>query len=241
MRYQSLALRFASVCLVVWLLVACAAPPASPAAPPSSTPTRALPTATSTPTDTPVPPTPTSTSTSTPLPSPTATDTPLPTATDTPPPPPTNTPRPAATNTPRPPATNTPRPPATSTPVAELQVRFNFQTYDRWGRPDPNDCSKKNNASPVSRLTWDVFVTNNSANTVTVGDWYSPVALNNVGDFVIATCYYQPPDVPPGQTGKATFTEYVEQGQWVSRIAVRIRSSYYVICLNASAQQVACS
>lgn len=239
MKSQALALRFASICLCVLLLAACAAPPASPAAPPSSTPTLARPTATATSTDTPVPPTPTSTSTSTPLPSPTATDTPPPTATDTPPP--TNTPRPAATNTPRSPATNTPRPPATSTPVAELQVRFNFQGYDRWGRPDPNDCAKKNDASPVLRLTWDVFVTNNSAKTVTVGDWYQPVALNNTGNFVIATCYYQPPDVPPGQTAKATFTEYVEQGQWVSRIVVRIRDSYYAICLDASARQVACS
>jgi len=137
--------------------------------------------------------------------------------------------------------TNTPVPPtATPVPAAEISAKFNFQGYERWGRPQPNNCGQKDNGSPVLRLTWDVFVTNATSSPVTFDEWTVPISLNNLNGDVIATCYFTPPTIAPGQTVKATFTTYVEQGQWVSRVRFRIRKSNFEACLDKTPAQVAC-
>jgi hypothetical protein len=207
----------------------------------TTAPTLPAPTAvivpTSAPTSAPtVAPTPTRAPTATPQPTPTervivpATNTATATAL-----PPTNTPvPPTPTNTSPPPPSPTPRPPS-----FEFPVTFGFQGYEKWGRPDPNDCSVYNNKSPVRQFKWDIFVTNATGATVTIDDWYLPVATNNEGGSARA-CAFQPPNIPPGQTGKATFVVFVELNQYVARIAQRVRNTTYTRCLDAAWKEVSC-
>lgn len=166
----------------------------------------------------------------------TPTNTPEPTATPIPPPP-TDTPvPPPPTNTPVPPPPPTP----TKPPAVEFQVSVSYRGYADWGRPDQNNCNLTNTKSKVRQLIYDVTVTNTSSKDITSDDWYVPQAYNNTGGPAIRNCFYQPPNIPTGQSGKATFEAYVELNQWVGRITFRIRNTTYVRCVDAAIKEVPC-
>ncbi len=149
-----------------------------------------------------------------------------------------NAPAPApAEPTPTPPP---PPPPPTATPRPEFNVSVSYRGYADWGRPDPKDCNNTNDLQKVRQLTWDIHVTNTSGKEITLDDWYVPEGYSNTGAKALALCYWEPPRVAPGQTGKMTFETYVERGQYVARLTFRIRNTTYTRCLDASAREVAC-
>ena len=76
-------------------------------------------------------------------------------------------------------------------------------------------------------------MTNKTATTITDSDWFLPTALNNEGGSA-RVCYYSPPNIPPGQTARATFVAYIELNQFVARITQKIRNTTYVRCLDSA-------
>jgi hypothetical protein len=147
--------------------------------------------------------------------------------------PPTNTPPPTATNTSAPPPT--PRPPS-----AEFPVSFNFVGAAKWGNPDPNNCTTvANDKDPRWQFKWEISVTNATATTVTGPDWVLPTVFNNEGASVFV-CPYPSPNIPPGQTAKATFAAYVRLNQTVSRIVQKVRNTTYTRCIDASWKETPC-
>ena len=117
-------------------------------------------------------------------------------------------------------------------------MSFSYIGYEKWGRPSA-DCLQFNNKDAVRQFKWEESLTNRTTSTVTSADWGAPSVTNNEGS-QSPVCGYGTPDVPPGQTAKATFAAYVALNQFVQRIQHQIRNTTYIRCLDASAKEASC-
>ncbi len=153
---------------------------------------------------------------------------------------PSNTPTaaPAPTDTP----TNPPPPPPTRTPTPVFNLTFSFQGYADWGRPDINNpatyCTNFNNGFKWRQFVWDTFVTNRSTTTLTPSEWTS-LAYTDQGSET-RVCASNLPNIPAGQTVKATFVVYVEQGRYVQRVVHQLRGASFQRCLDSAWKETPC-
>ena len=144
------------------------------------------------------------------------------------------------TDTPAPTATNTSAPAPTRPPAVEFPVSFNYVGYEKWGRPDPNNCTTVfNNKDPVRQFKWEIIVTNGTSTPINGGEWGLPTAFNNEGASVFV-CVYSKPTIPPGQSARSTTAAYVALNQYVARIAQKVRNTTYTRCLDAGGKEITC-